>query len=554
MKKLIYFVWSLTIIFIGTSCSEDETSEAFGVDTTDIQIGPEGGIRSVRISASGHWTATASEPWVLISPANGDGATVCRIKTDSTLLAGADRTAAVRFSTLGTNEQQVVSITQSGFAKELAVSQEEFDIASYGEYNKRFFDVDVTSNVPFEVEIPDDASWLTYDPFVFDLDRGARPRTVHIRFNWDSNTDPQGREAMIRFRTEEEDMARLDAITVRQDQAPEITDDRRGDSLALITIQRKLNIFNNPWDYSESMMYWDGVELWEEGAEGTTEENVGRVRSVKFAFFSIKEELPDELRYLKYAETISFLSNANWRLYSLDPGTSITQLSNLKNLRFQGIGLTTLPEEFKNLKNLETLDLSGNNFNEIPPVLTPENFPNLRHLLMNDNCRTPNGSDLTVVTDPKEYWGGLFGDEKFPEQILRWDSLKTLRLSVNLLHGEVPDMKGYKTYTQAEVERDTLPGSSRSEYKGPYTMVGTPKVLPVCTQFGINLNYLTGALPEWLLNHPHLMEWGPDILVFPQVNARRADGELPGFDNVPDTPDYYYELYPHKKPKDYDKN
>ncbi len=67
-------------------------------------------------------------------------------------------------------------------------------------------------------------------------------------------------------------------------------------------------------------------------------------------------------------------------MYSFDTGTAITQLTKLKNLRIYSFGLTTLSPDFVNLKNLVTLDLSSNNFQEVPAILTPENFPNLRHL------------------------------------------------------------------------------------------------------------------------------------------------------------------------------
>lgn len=551
MKYIIYLTLCLTLSLMA-SCTKDDPVNDASLDLRDITMGPEGGVQQIRVAASGKWVATSSEPWVLISPANGEGPTICQIKTDSTLLAGAARKASVRFAMQQVSEQYLVNITQEGFDKELAVSQTEFEVASYGAFKKRYFEVEITSNVRFEVVIPKEAAWLTYEKFDFVLERGARPRRVKVRFNWDSNTNPETRETHVEFKTSEDDMSRLDGITVRQGQAPQITDDRAGDSLALITIQRNLGC-RDLWDYSESMIYWSGVTLWEEGDQGATEENLGRVRSARFQFFYLKESLPTEIRYLKHAETISFFSNANAFLQSLDPGKEITMLTNLKELQLFSIGLTSLPAEFTNLKNLESLDLSGNNFNEVPVILTSENFPKLRYLSMISNRRYPQ-EDLTVETAPKEKWGGLLGDESFPERLLRWDSLEVLRLSNNLIHGRIPDMKGYKTYSQLEVERDTLPGSSRSEYKGPYTMVGKPKVLPSCKLLNVNLNYLTGELPEWLLHHPHLMEWDASKLVFPQIGACGIGGSLPGFSNIPETPDYYYELYPHKKPDYYDKN
>ncbi|MBQ2112070.1 MAG: hypothetical protein II194_02480 [Bacteroidales bacterium] len=43
-------------------------------------------------------------------------------------------------------------------------------------------------------------------------------------------------------------------------------------------------------------------------------------------------------------------------------------------------GLLTMHPDFVNLKNLEYLDISSNCFENIPDILTPENFPNLHAL------------------------------------------------------------------------------------------------------------------------------------------------------------------------------
>lgn len=539
MKRIYYYMLCMAAITLAVSCSEDKTSVNFGIDQRDFQLGPEGGVRDLRISASGRWEATASEPWVLISPANGEGSTTCQIRIDSTLLAGATRTASVRLATR-TNEQQLITITQQGFEKELKVSMPEVEIESYGDYNKRFFDVVITSNVKFDIDIPAETPWLTYDKFDFKLERGARPRSTKVRFQWDSNTDSEPREAIVSFATKESEMAHLDKIIVRQGQAPLITDDRKGDSLVLTTIQRNLKMLSN-WDLSESMIHWAGVKLWEEGEKGTTEENIGRVRTVQFSFFHLEETLPAEIRHLKYAETISFRSNSNVFMKSLTLGEEITTLKNIKELQLYSIGLVSLPDSFKNLENLEALDLSGNNFNEVPAILTPENFKHLKHLDLVANRRYVI-DDLTLMTEPEKMWGGLLGDKAFPEQLLRWDSLEVLRLSNNLIHGTIPDMSGYeKRYSAEDLKRDTLPN----------VLLGAPKVLPRCKFFAVNLNYLQGKLPDWILYHPYLMDWDPSALIFRQTEASGLDG-LPGFSNVPVSPDYYYELYPHKKPDFYE--
>lgn len=95
------------------------------------------------------------------------------------------------------------------------------------------------------MDIPQDAAtWLSYDKYKFTLDCGARPRKTTIRFNWEGNTDATNREAKINFLVAEgnEDMVKHDTLLISQERAPEITPTREGDSLALVIIERKLNV------------------------------------------------------------------------------------------------------------------------------------------------------------------------------------------------------------------------------------------------------------------------------------------------------------------------
>lgn len=185
----------------------------------------------------------------------------------------------------------------------------------------------------------------------------------------------------------------------------------------------------------------------------------------------------------------------------------------------------------------------------MPRILTPENFPNLRVLDM-AACRRHILFDMSTTTYDPDEWGGFRGE--FPEWLLRWEKLEELRLSNNYIYGKVPDMEDYEIrYTEAEImANDTLPNGQNNPIR--YNLIGKPKVLPNAKYFSINLNLLDGEIPEWILYHPHLMEWVPDLLVFNQDYVLNKEGKKPGFTNTPATPDYYYEAYPLKKPEDYD--
>ena len=223
--------------------------------------------------------------------------------------------------------------------------------------------------------------------------------------------------------------------------------------------------------------------------------------------FRTQEPIPYEIQYLTAAEEISIYSNANHFRLSLDTGEHIAKLTQLKRLTIGAYGLTSLHPDFVNLKNLEYLDLSSNCFQTIPEILTPENFPNLRVLEMNANQRY---SIYDLSNDTRESVGGFIDEQKFPVRILKWSQLDTIRLSVNYLEGEIPDLKyepGIEKWTAEEVHAcDTL----------PEILIGLPKVLPNTSFFAINFNRLTGELPDWLLYHPKLEQLIPYSLIFSQ--------------------------------------
>jgi hypothetical protein len=261
--------------------------------------------------------------------------------------------------------------------------------------------------------------------------------------------------------------------------------------------------------------------------------------------FQTKENLPFQVKYLKYAEELHFFGNTNTFLLSLSTGEEICELTDLKKLTISAYGLDSLPDSFVNLKNLEFLDLSSNNFQTVPEILSQENFPNLTALLLNA-CQRQTISNL--YTTKKENFGGFTetfdtdseGKKYFPKRLLSWENLDTLRLSVNYFEGELPaltDDPAWPVWTEAEVHAcDTL----------PELLIGLPKVLPNATYFAINHNRMYGSLPDWLLYHPKLDWWAPMVLFFPQEGVA-TDGTSAGFDNEPVNMDYYYAAYPKKK-------
>ena len=540
MKLKSYIAVSLCA-FALAGCSDDDRKIGVTVDGDAIEIGAEGGPRNIKVTADDAWIATTNDPWITISPANGRGSAQCRIIIDSAL-RNEPRQGIVRIQNQNDwEERRDITVSQDGYDYAITLDDKEINVSNYAAYDDRSFDVRVKTNVDFDIEIPEEAqAWLTAGDYKVELDRGLRPREVTVRFNWGINSRDIERNAVVKFRPKDEvTLARQDELSVNQNAAEPIEEDTRaGDSVALLAIARSLNMWES-WETNEKMDNWDNVVLWEEVMDGYTPEKAGRVKFARFSTFGTKEGLPFEVQYLTAADELVFFSNTNWTTFDLSTGEYITKLGQLRRLTISGYGLVDLDPDFKNLKNLESLDISVNNFEKIPEVLTKENFPKLHALYLN-TCQRGVIYDLSNTTTT--HFGGLFEEtdqtREFPRRLLEWDNLDTLTLSVNYLQGRIPDMKDYaRKYTQADISAaDSL----------PQALVGTPKVLPNIKRFSINLNRLTGELPEWLLHHPALDWMDPFTLVFTQ-EGKDQDGKLAGFTNEPVNLDEYYRFYEGKK-------
>ncbi len=534
------------------ACHDDEKKIlGFYVDKEEITVGCTGGEDQIRVSSENVWVAISSEPWITISPANGVGDTECKIVVDSSLI-NSMRNAVIRFSPVG-YESVEIPVYQTGFDKQIVIEEPSIELESSAKADKRKFKTKITTNVEFNVSVEyndsETTQWLTVPKYTIELERGARPRTLELEFEWKMNPDFNSRVAKIHFTpaNEDDELKEASILTVTQKGAPVIEDNRSGDSLALITIAERVGYLGS-YDNSENMRNWNHVKLWE--VTDTTlpcKEAVGRVREYSFFMVNTKESIPQEVKYLKYAEKISFYGNVNTMLLSIPLDTHLCNLEYLKELEIGAYGLVSLPKELARLGNtLEVLNLSSNNFNDIPDVITPENFPKLKSLNLIANKRWTL-SDLRRVNEYEDRDGvGLYINTEVNgnlERLLRWENLEELRLSNNYIEGELPDFKigidGVEGYTQEDANKfggDTINNLVNSNI---------PKILPNMKLLSINLNYFTGEAPDWLLYHPHLLDWFPESLIFSQYDGGvDSNGKVVGFTNSPKDFEYYYNFFP----------
>ena len=618
-----------------TACSDKDDVDIPGglaLDKEEIAIGPQGGTEQIAIAASQDWVANTSEPWLMLSPANGVGSVEGTIKVDSTL---SNTLRSTELSFQGANGQsRKLTITQFGYGKQIFLKDPVVEIENSGSYDNRAFESLISANVEckigkieysFEGDLTDaekaenkserwllnskDEDKLTGTNLGIVLDRKYRPRTVNFKFRWAMNVVPAVRVAKVHLVPVKAEDQLVDAdgkpiddviLTVRQKAAPKIEDNRAGDSLSVIMINQKLGSIAT-FDSSDNMRNWSGVTLWEATDDfvKTHPEALGRVRSVKFSMFNLKsgETLPKEVGNLKFLESFSVAANENNQIREVNLGDEICSLKYLKNLTVQAYGLTQLPTNFVNLgKSLETLNLVSNNFNklsDITNIVNEKNFPKLRNLILYAQRRTDvvtniaslgemNASGVYVYNN---YPIGLYGkvnagtaDRQALLKLLTWDKLNTLELSYCFLEGELPtddemtealEAAGKATrYSKSDFSTnkkdylDKLVGDTckwlLSGWDNPVTCkhkdgsvvsedvypLQVPRVLPNCRQLSLNLNFFTGKVPNWILFHPHLVEWNAPTMVFnQQPKGKNSDGAAVGFSNMTEDSysyDYYY--------------
>lgn len=620
-----------------TACSDKDDVDIPGglaLDKEEIAIGPQGGTEQIAIAASQDWVANTSEPWLMLSPANGVGSVEGTIKVDSTL---SNTLRSTELSFQGANGQsRKLTITQFGYGKQIFLKDPVVEIENSDSYDKRAFESLISANVEckigkieysFEGDMTDaekaeneseregwllnskDEAKLTGTNLGIVLDRKARPRSVKFKFRWAMNVVPAVRVAKVHLVPVKAEDELVDAdgkpiddviLTVRQKAAPKIEDNRAGDSLSVIMINQKLGSIAT-FDSSDNMRNWSGVTLWEATDAFVKDhpEALGRVRSVKFSMFNLKsgETLPKEVGNLKFLESFSVAANENNQIREVKLGDDICSLKYLKNLTVQAYGLTQLPTDFAKLgSSLETLNLVSNNFNklsDITNIVNEKNFPKLRNLILYAQRRTDVVTNIASLGEKNasgvyvynNYPIGLYGkvnagsaDRQALLKLLTWDKLNTLELSYCFLEGELPtddemtealEAAGKATrYSRADFSTnkadylDKLVGDTckwlLSGWDNPVTCkhkdgsgvyedvypLQVPRVLPNCRQLSLNLNFLTGAVPKWILYHPHLVEWTPSIMIFnQQPKGKNSDGAAVGFSNMTEDSfsfDYFY--------------
>lgn len=519
-KVAVWVVVTLALLMV-VSCKDDkETVSGFTLNQTEAQFVNNGGVIELNIATDQEWTAITDADWCMVTPATGVGSGVCIIKADSSYLYK-ERVGKVCF--YAGNEMKEVVIKQFGYAPVIEFTSNEVSIPSYAPSDKAFIDVEASSNIPFEVEIPvEDQGWLTIEGATSYEPSTTIPRKQKFRFKFKTYTDFKAdRIANVTFKEVKKNRdGTTEVITqilkIVQEAAPKIVPSREGDSLAILSIARTLGMGGDLWPTSRPMIYWDDVEMEErtfmyDDGEGTREERTElRVISVRYFMFDSDEGIPYQVKYLSELETLIVTSNSNAFMRKIDLGPEITELTKLKSLSLMGYGIRSLPEQMGNMVSLEELDLNGNNFLKLPLDILYQ-LPSLKYLNFGGNRIS--GNVVNLQTDiPKDFTLETIGmGGEIPSEIFRLNQLEYLNLSYNYFYGSIPAMEG------------------------------ETNVMPNLKALSLNLNRLTGDIPDWILKHKRLGCWNPYMLIFTQ-EGRDHMGRYAVFNNepsrLPDCPDW----------------
>lgn len=508
--KRFYMIMTFLLGMTLVGCQNKEAEpNVFDIDQKVLELTADGGVTEIALSAFETWTAEAQSEWCMVSPTNGIRGTKCMLTVDSTYKY-TDRETTVTFTSGPLNK--VLTIKQKGYPKQIEVATKDIELADYTPYGKTFVDLEVMANVPFKVILVDDSTnanpnWVKVNNFKQAKVEAIVRKTI-VRIEYSNNTRPNMKSVQINVEplNDEDKDAILTNSKVIQKAAPLIVPSRAGDSISLLAIARGLGA-EGLWDPSQAMIYWNDVKL----------NKQGRVVKARFFMLDTYESLPYEIKFLTEVTDLEFYGNGNAHTKEIALGDDVLLLPQLRRLAIVGYGISSLPAITSGVDfpNLYELDLSANTFLEIPFEWLKQ-IPSLRKFYMSNNRRRDGIFDLSAVNESERKKLGLTGP--LPKELFTFNNkLIALSVTYNYFEGSIPDLKDV-----------------------------APPILPNLLELGLNLNCLTGALPEWILQHPYRCWWQPEIFVYTQ-EGKDSKGSPAKFNNVP-IPDQYCIDFDYEQP------
>lgn len=406
----LYLAFLCILAFAGCSGlvaenTEEETPKTPSITFTEVleqarEFDMDGGQFSLSFTSTLDWKIvvegnTKSVGWINVAPSSGKAG---KAKVAVTIQANngyEDRSAIVSVNSGDLSESFEISQT----AKEmLEISTSSVDI----DYHSQTFDITLTSNVEYQVQIADKCiSWLHLQE-----NTKSVPTDTILTFVADKNEEILPRDGSIVITDGKK------TLTVKVNQKGDTSIQEREKEI-LHELREALSINNSDFEYWGQP--WDPsipVEQW---------------ARVKFENGYVTEIICPQYK--------SYLA---WRIYYLGKiPASIGELSHLKTLIIGDVNLgmtEPIPAEIGNLESLEVLSISGVN---VPGPIPSEigNLKNLKELTLSTSLSVMNLSGKPFDPDP------FVSKSPLPESIGNLTNLEKLFVSWQI-EGDLPQGLG----------------------------------------------------------------------------------------------------------------
>ena len=157
LTKTMRAMWSL-LFFAAlalTACHKDKEKPMLSVDKTTINATNAASKEYIQINSNTDWSINAIPAWIKVSPSSGHGDTKVEFSFDANI--GVDsRNTGLSINANGVNTP-VINVTQMGAAPSLLVDKSTLEEKAEGQQDS----IVITSNVPWKLEIPAEATWIT---------------------------------------------------------------------------------------------------------------------------------------------------------------------------------------------------------------------------------------------------------------------------------------------------------------------------------------------------------------------------------------------------------
>ena len=463
------------------------------VSPTALEVDAAGGTVSVDVTSNATWTVSvpSAAGWATPDVTSGERSK----KVTFTIAPNTDfeaRSVDVTFN--AEDKSAVVKISQTAPTPSLEVSPATLSVDSAGGP----LEVNVTSNAPWTVTLPEGCDWMTADP-------ASGTGNAKVVLTVATNIARINRNAVV---TIKETVSNIEkTVSVDQGMAPL---SRQTDSLALVAVYNVADGANwkesRRWTLENPMDTWPGIKLNKEGRVIELSITNGTVTTVEW-------ELPAaiaDLTELSVFQAVGSKVKGNFPdfLYSLTKLTKLVVNSN----NITG----SLSEKVANWTEMTNLYVNNNKqFGGSLPVA----LSTLKQLINLNIAQTAISGAVPAELSGCESLQSFMAYEteisSIPDNWDQWPALKIIQLYGNkkLVCPLPASIGNMKKVTSLQLKNGNFTGNIPESYANLPT---------TCTQLFLNGNRLSGVVPAAVQAHPKwkaASDWKYEVNILPQQDG-----------------------------------